>query len=750
MPLQLVILSRPFGWSALTQWPLLFQQQPHLQHQQIRSFFRRKTKKKRTNEKPRQRRSMMQRWNAKYRFFQANNELRMIPLRFRTHIGRILNKATRGEHQTEWLIHFVEEYMSYSVELRKTGIIPYIRENYHRVAFENFFLRILRLITFDNNGSGMNGFNFVIQFYADLLKVIYDKAAELKSLDSKVNLMRLRLSHFDKLKRVIRKEMAQYILKDFSSKPFPIAIPDRRRDSFIPKLITNNARKDTTTKLGRTHPINAVTTVEPNALDNETETTNNPCGEISPFVLGSIRRVYYKDLTARFIAKCERRSPMMKSKLLGTNKIVYGWYQTDQCTEPDVMVFTSLQEKIPTSIDEIFAEGKNTESSEKLKVATFYGILVMNKALAKIGLGEYMIRPIIQQLLDDPEIPLSVNQFSTLLPLYNFHDWLLNDAFEDDISLLVINDASDDFNTLMHEWECPKDQVFRRLKALLCRNYESYMETVRDKPIVAAAVDNLLRIAASNYLVRAKTPIVKWRCHPLETSTRYHVAHGASIRRINFAADRSEVGWEESFGIMANHLYDIHKLEYNQAKYNKKFNRIDIHDDVLCCIPKTRKLELNKEQREKWSQIDPVRKKILELSQNGKLFRVPLYGPPTFSRKKSLYLRLVPDRVPSSLIPPVVPKVGVSGLTMYVQRTTVKSKNAAIPSFVARTIPGIDQSIGYRRVPPNANVSSRRPSMASKWPTEVQFSLPLIPIPQGKMEPTKNASPRGSRKKTKT
>ena len=307
MPLQLVILSRPFGWSALTQWPLLFQQQPHLQHQQIRSFFRRKTKKKRTNEKPRQRRSMMQRWNAKYRFFQANNELRMIPVRFRTHIGRVLNKATRGEHQTEWLIHFVEEYMSYSVELRKTGIIPYIRENYHRVAFENFFLRILRLITFDNNGSGMNGFNFVIQFYADLLKVIYDKAAELKSLDSKVNLMRLRLSHFDKLKRVIRKEMAQYILKDFSSKPFPIAIPDRRRDSFIPKLITNNARKDTTTKLGRTHPINAVTTVEPNALDNETETTNNPCGEISPFVLGSIRRVYYKDLTARFIAKCERR-----------------------------------------------------------------------------------------------------------------------------------------------------------------------------------------------------------------------------------------------------------------------------------------------------------------------------------------------------------------------------------------------------------------------------------------------------------
>lgn len=741
--------------TMLSQSPTIFQlqPQPQPQHQQLRTFVRRR--KRQRAEKLRRRR-VLQRRRGYPIHYQHHSEKRFVPLTFRTHIGRVLNKATRGERKIEFLIDFVQQYMDYNLELRKSVIIPYIRENFHRIAYEHFFLRILRSITFENNNAGINGFNFVIQFRTDLMEVIYDKVNELKTLDSKENLMRLRLSQYDKLKRVIRKEMSEYILQDLSSQPFPITIPDARKEWFTPnsanrqsKTSKHNSQGDNKTntidrlhEAGHSGPNHPAETIDSKTSD--TESTLEPSDEQSSNMLGCVRRVDYNELTARFMRKCERKDPMVKSMLLGPNKMAYGWYQTDESLEPDVLIFISLQESIPRSLVDILVPEGTTETTGDLNVATFYSILIVNPALEKIGLGEYMIRPVIQKLLNDPEIPLSINKFSTLLPLYSFHNWLLSNDFEDDISLLVINDTSDDFKTLMHEWECPKEQVFRRLKALLYRNYKSYQETIADKPIVSTAVDNILLLAASSFLVRAKTPVVKWRCSPLEISTRYHVAHGASIYRINLAADPSDVGWEESFGLMTNHVYDIRTLESNQAKYNKKFNSIEIHDAVLQHVPKPRKLELNKEQRERWIPVDPVRKKMIELSQNGKLFRVPLVGPPALGRKQSFHQRLVPKRVRPGLIPPVVPTVGVSGLTVYAKPSAIASKPATIPTYVSRTIKGTNKPVNKGGGQANTNISRSRQS----WPDDVEFSLPLTPITQAEKK-TKSASQRGKKKKEK-
>ena len=751
----LLLSSGIFGWSTISPLPTVFQQQqqPHPQQQQIRTFVRRR--KRREEEKKRQRKLLRRRRGYPV-YFQSHNEKKYAPMNFRTHIGRVMNKATRGERKMEYLIDFVEEYMKYNGELRRTVILPYLRENFQKSAFEGFFLRILQSITFDNNKTGLNGFNFVIQLRTDLMGVIYDKAAELKTLDSKVKLMTLRLLQYDKMKRVIRKQMSQYIHDEISSKPFPIFIPDSRKELFPSKSETSKSSqkaacndKQNDQRSNKTNSTVGSSDAGPNDVSgtitsvlshiSENVPTTEPSDEQSPIRLGCVRRLHYNDLTVRFLQKCERRDPKFKSKLLGHNKIVYGWYQTEESMEPDAMMFVSLQDRIPSSLSEILSEEKDAETQKELKVATFYGISVLNPALQKIGLGECMIRPIIQYLLDDPEIPLSINQFSTLLPLYSFHNWLLSNDFEDDISLLVINDASEDFNTLMREWECPPQQVFRRLKALLSRNYKTFQATTVDKPIISTAVNNLLLLSASSYLIRAKTPVVKWRCNPLEISTRYHVAQGASIHRINLAADPSDSGWEESFGLMTNHIYDVQNLESNQAKYNKKFNSIEIHDAVRKHIPKPRKLQLNKEQRERWLPIDPVRKKMLELSKNGKLFRVPLFGPPALSRKRSFHKRLVPERVRPGLLPPVVPTVGVSGLTVYVKPVTAAS--LAIPSYVSRTMKGNETKVSPKSIVGKSNGSS-----TSYWPDEVDLSFPLTPIPQ-EMKKNKSASQRGNRKK---
>ena len=739
------------GWSIFSPLPYAFQQQqPQSQQQQIRTYAKRS--KRRKMEKVNQHRVLQRRrgYPVSYRH---HGEKKHAPVSCRDHIGRLMNKATRGERKLEFLIDFVEQYIKYNLDVRRNVIIPYIRENFRSVAYQHFFLRIIQSITLDNNNTGMNGFDFVIQFRTDLMKVIYDKVKELKTLDRKIKLMRLRLLEYDKLKRTIRKEMSLYILDEISSKSFRITIPDTRKSSFPFKVVPSKTSSRTTSKDKKNSQSNNTTKsaiLSPESCNTDpttpkVDTESKATAELSqsPIMLGFVRRVCYDDLTARFVVKCERRDPTLQSKLLKPNKIAYGWYQTDKSIEPDMLIFISLQDRIPTSLSEILdKEETNAESPKKLHVATVYGILVLKPALEKIGLGECMIRPIIQHLLDDPQIPLSINQFSTLLPLYSFRNWLLNNEFEDDISLLVINDSSEDFNVLMREWECPKEQVFRRLKALLSRNYQSFQATILDKPIVSTAVDNLLLLSASSYLIRAKTPVVKWRCNPLEISTRYHVAQGASIHRVNVAADTSESGWIESCGLMTNHIYDILSLASNQAKYNKKFNSIEIHDHVRKYIPKPRKLELNKEQREKWIPIDPVRKKMIELSQNGKLFRVPLVGPPALSRKRYFHKRLVPERVRPGLVAPVVPTVGVSGLTVYVKPATIASRTAAIPSYVARTVKGLNTTA----LPKTSNNRSRE-SSKSFWPDEVDFSL--RGTNSANKDSIKSSSQRGTKKKEK-
>jgi Malonyl-CoA decarboxylase C-terminal domain len=464
-----------------------------------------------------------------------------------------------------------------------------------------------------------------------------------------------------------------------------------------------------------------------------------------PRALGCIRRLQYSDLSYRFLKRYARKEPYLTAHFRGSNKRVYGWFQDETKENPDVIIYVAFVEAVPKTledalVDNELSEGENLPAkgfgdaepkavkqshvkketvkgenlSPKLKVATFYGATILHRALENTGIAEYCVRPIMRMLLEDVDTPSSISVFSTLSPIYKFRQWLLHEDFEDDITLLVVNEGSDDFLTLAREWNCPNDQVFRRMKSLLDSTYESYRESVGENPVVETAINNLLLRCASSYITKGKTPVVNWRCDPLELSTRFHVAQGASVFRLNLAADTTEAGWTESFGIRTNFIFDRSQMEANQKKFNKSFSAIDFHENVTRYLPKPRKLKLNKEQKERWIKTDPVRKKMIELSQNGKLFKVPLFGPPTLSYKKpKKYLGLVPLRTrPSAPLPPPAPTVGVSGLTITLKPPP--PVEPFLPSYIARTLPG-----GVRKVGEGSRRGRREPS--NGWPDEVEF-----------------------------
>ena len=56
---------------------------------------------------------------------------------------------------------------------------------------------------------------------------------------------------------------------------------------------------------------------------------------------------------------------------------------------------------------------------------------------------------------------------------------------------------------------------------------------------------------------------------PNDSVTRFHIGNGASLEKINLNADLSEKGLSQSFGIMANYLYDLDVVEENHELFFK-------------------------------------------------------------------------------------------------------------------------------------------------------------------------------------
>ena len=57
---------------------------------------------------------------------------------------------------------------------------------------------------------------------------------------------------------------------------------------------------------------------------------------------------------------------------------------------------------------------------------------------------------------------------------------------------------------------------------------------------------------------------------PNDAVARFHIGNGASLERINLNADMSEKGLTQSYGIMANYLYDLDVVEENHEIFFAK------------------------------------------------------------------------------------------------------------------------------------------------------------------------------------
>jgi malonyl-CoA decarboxylase len=65
--------------------------------------------------------------------------------------------------------------------------------------------------------------------------------------------------------------------------------------------------------------------------------------------------------------------------------------------------------------------------------------------------------------------------------------------------------------------------------------------------------------------------VEKHRRKPLDAVAGFHVSNGAQVYRVNFAADLSRKGMQNSFGMMVNYRYNLTALAENQKEFERDF-----------------------------------------------------------------------------------------------------------------------------------------------------------------------------------
>lgn len=202
--------------------------------------------------------------------------------------------------------------------------------------------------------------------------------------------------------------------------------------------------------------------------------------------------------------------------------------------DPLIFVEVALTNSNATAIQPLIASDREIEDARKADTATFYSISNCHQGLQRISFGYFLIKQVVEELRRDLE---NIKHFETLSPVSGFRRWLESSATDEERSESLLEDL-------------------RLGNAFLQRLPESVEPELSEQ-----ARDAILRLCA-HYLLSEKRD-----GEPLDSVARFHLGNGASLERINWAADDSPTGVNRSVGIMVNYVYRLSEIEKNHEAY---------------------------------------------------------------------------------------------------------------------------------------------------------------------------------------
>jgi malonyl-CoA decarboxylase len=193
--------------------------------------------------------------------------------------------------------------------------------------------------------------------------------------------------------------------------------------------------------------------------------------------------------------------------------------------EPLIFVEVALCQGLASKIAPLLSANAPVDDPAQADTAIFYSISNCQPGLRGISFGNFLIKQVVEELR--AELP-GLKRFATLSPVPSFKRWLAEQA---------VNGGD----------ELPA--------AALDINWAS---AERVSPAIKSALQRLLAayLTSSNGGKGPDDPVA-----------RFHLGNGARLERLNWAANLSPRGIQESLGMMVNYLYEPKTIEDNHEQF---------------------------------------------------------------------------------------------------------------------------------------------------------------------------------------
>jgi malonyl-CoA decarboxylase len=232
---------------------------------------------------------------------------------------------------------------------------------------------------------------------------------------------------------------------------------------------------------------------------------------------------------------------------LEADRRCFAFFHPRMPDEPLIFVEVALTRGISDSVAPLLDESAPLGDPASADTAIFYSISNCQKGLAGISFGNFLIKRVVDSLA--AELP-RLKTFATLSPSPGFRRWLDEQLAIDEDGLLTATER----RTIHAQPGRAGKGGFRELLAV--------PDWHEDEAAVEALREPLLRLCA-RYLMLEKTSTGRVR----DPVAHFHLSNGARLERLNWAADLSSKGLQQSAGIMINYLYRLSEIEDNHETY---------------------------------------------------------------------------------------------------------------------------------------------------------------------------------------
>jgi malonyl-CoA decarboxylase len=243
---------------------------------------------------------------------------------------------------------------------------------------------------------------------------------------------------------------------------------------------------------------------------------------------------------------------------LDSDRRCFAFFHNKMPNEPLIFVEVALVNEISGNIRKLLDEEAVTIKPEDADTAVFYSISNAQNGLEDIHLGNFLIKRVVNELSKKLK---GLKHFVTLSPIPGFRRWFEPLLLLEGESVLKLSEIMS-LKPVINKRNIPKG-----LLRLLDSNWHL-------NPDLARVLKPILMRLCVEYLVNAKKG-----SRVLDPVANFHLRNGARIERLNWLADTSAKGMEQSAGIMVNYYYKLSDIERNHEYYISE-SRINISKDT--------------------------------------------------------------------------------------------------------------------------------------------------------------------------